>query len=118
MEELKISVAREEPGVVIYNIGFSAPHPPIGPPPDYAVSGEMTEVPASEQTEVVFFEVYKDAEAFSAHLTGAFARFLAKNRHLFATPWQGHPRPEVLYLDPRHGFARQALLDAAAGAGE
>lgn len=109
LEALRDAVQRDEPGTLMYSVGFPAPHPPIGPGPDYGVAGETKTYPAAEQTEVVIMEVYRDAEAFSAHLRGAHADFMAKNRHFFATPWQGHPRPDVSYIDPRFLFARAEI---------
>lgn len=100
VQGLIAAVRENEPGTLVYAVNLPAPHPPIGPPPDYGyVEGiESKPVPA---TELVFFEVYRDARAFSEHLRGAIATFMRDYRHHFATPWQGHPRPEVTYLDPQ-----------------
>ncbi|MFP5246339.1 MAG: hypothetical protein ACLGH0_06560, partial [Thermoanaerobaculia bacterium] len=54
---------------------------------------------------------YRDAEAFSAHLRGPIKQFMLMARDYLQTPWQGHPRPEVTFLDPRGVFAR-AEMDA------
>ncbi len=116
LEKLRTAVEDEEPGTLVYNISFLAPNPPIGPQPDYAVCDDMKVVAPGDQTELVFFEIYRDAEAFSDHLRGPAARFMAQNREFFATPWQGRPRPETIFLDPRHTFVRSALVETAAAA--
>jgi hypothetical protein len=38
LEELAARVKRGEPGTLLYSVSLPAPHPPIGPPPDYPVS--------------------------------------------------------------------------------
>lgn len=115
LAELKAALESEEPGTLMFSFSFPAPHPPIGPPPEYAVAGEERVIPLGDQKEVVFFEVYRDAQAFSEHLRGPFRRFLDQHRHFFHTPWQGHPRPETVYLDPRSVFVRSDLTRSGAG---
>ena len=115
LEALTTAVKSEEPDTLMFSVSAPAQHPPIGPPPEYAVDHAMSHadlsIPPSEQREVVFFEVYRDAEAFGKHLRGPFADFLTKYRHLFQTPWQGHPRPETIYLDFQSLFVRSALVE-------
>ena len=115
LDELTEAVERQEPGTLIFSVNVPAPHPPIGPPPEYAVAGDITSIPLSEQKEIVFFEVYRDAEAFSAHLNGPFSEFLTHNRHFFHTPWQGHPVPVTIYLEPQSWFVRSALAGSKVG---
>lgn len=109
LEELAARVKRGEPGTLLYSVSLPAPHPPIGPPPDYAVSYDPGLPTNGHGNELVFFEVYRDAEAFSEHLRGPFSEFLDGNRDHFVTPWLGHPRPETTYLDPHSIFVRSAL---------
>lgn len=109
IEELTAAVASQEPGTLTYAVSLPAPHPPIGPPPEYAVSHDPDVIRPVAQTEIVFFEVYRDAEALSDHLRGAVKEFMRKNLDHFATPWQGHPRPEVIHLHPTGIFGRAAL---------
>ncbi len=109
VERLASAVRDGEPGTLLYSVHFPAPCPPIGPPPDYAVSHDPAVAGSVDLNELVFFEVYRDAEAFSAHLRGAVRDFMRDHRHHFLTPWQGHPRPEVVYLDPQSLFVRSAL---------
>lgn len=106
LNALTAAVRSDEPGTLMYSVSVPAPHPPIGPPPEYAVDDDPTAIRPVDPTEIVFFEVYRDAQAFSDHLRGAIVDFMTKNRDVFATPWQGHPRPEVTYLDPKEIFAR------------
>jgi quinol monooxygenase YgiN len=113
LEGVVAEVEAREPGTLMFSVGFPAPNPPIGPPPEYSVYPDVHEArPDDAQTELVFFEIYRDAEAFSAHLRGPFADFLEKNRNFFATPWQGHPRPQTTFLEPRSAFVRAALNES------
>jgi quinol monooxygenase YgiN len=109
IEELTAAVAGREPGTLAYSVSLPAPHPPIGPPPEYAASHDPEVIRPVDRTEIVFFEVYRDAEALSEHLRGPVKEFMRQNRDFFATPWQGHPRPEVIHLDPRGIFGRAEL---------
>jgi quinol monooxygenase YgiN len=113
LEELTAAVKNQEPGTLLYSASLPASHPPIGPPPDYRVSDDPEAALTAEASAVLFFEIYRDAEAFSEHLRGAFNAFLDQYRDYFDTPWQGHPRPETTYLDPRTLFVRSALAGAA-----
>ena len=114
VRELTAAVAERESGTLVYSVNLPGTHPPIGPPPDYAYV-EGVESPEAPRTELVFFEVYRDARAFSEHLRGPAAEFMKTYRHYFQTPWQGHPRPEVTYLDPRALFARELRVAAEEG---
>jgi len=109
LERLTSAVRDREPGTLLYSVHHPAPSPPIGPPPDYRVSDDPEVVGSPDRNELVFFEVYRDAEAFSEHLRGAVRDFMRDHRHYFLTPWQGHPRPDVVYLDPQSLFVRSAL---------
>jgi uncharacterized protein len=109
LEHLATAVRDREPGTLLYSVHLPAHCPPIGPPPEYAVSHDPSAVGSAERNELVFFEVYRDAEAFSEHLRGSVRDFMRDYRHHFFTPWQGHPRPEVVYLDPQSLFVRSAL---------
>lgn len=110
LAELSAAIEDQEPGTLMFSVSLPGTHPPIGPPPDYSVSDDPEVIVPPEQTELVFFEVYRDAEAFRAHLLGPAAEFRRKSREFFKTPWQGHPRPEVTHLDPRSTFVRSALV--------
>ena len=82
LTELARKVTEGESGTLAYAVHLSAPSPPdaagapIEPPPP--------PIPLDQQADVVFFEVYRDAEAFHDHLTGTvFTGFLDANRHHF-----------------------------------
>ena len=112
LEQLTADVRSQEPGTLSFAVYLPAPYPPIGPPPDYEVSKDPEVLVPREHNELIFFEVYQDAEAFSAHLRGPATKFRYEKRDFFVTPWQGYPRPEVLYLDPQSAFVRSALIPA------
>lgn len=107
VRELTAAVRENEPGTLVYAVTLPAPHPNIGPPPDYAYVDGIEKKPV-EAAELVFLEVYRDERAFSEHLRGPVVEFMKRVRHHFATPWQGHPRPEVTYLDPQTLLVREA----------
>ena len=113
IEALTAAVREREPGALVFTVSVPGPHPPIGPPPDYPVDSDPTLRRPVPATELLFFEVYRDAEAFSEHLRGPAGAFMVRNAHFFDTPWQGHPRPEVTYLDPRSVLVREAIEEAA-----
>lgn len=102
---LVTAVRRDEPGTLVFAASLPAPPPPIGPPPDYAVHHELASAPAPA-THLVFLEVYRDEEAFGAHLRGPFLAFMDEELDHFEAPWQGRARPEVTYLDARAVLAR------------
>ena len=112
VEKLAAAVKEQEPGTLVFCVNLPAPHPPIGPPPEYAVSDDPEAIRPVEDNELVFFEVYRDAEAYSAHLRGPATQFRRDQIDHFVTPWQGNPRPEVLYLDPQSVFVRAALASS------
>jgi quinol monooxygenase YgiN len=112
VDALAAAVREGEPGALVFTVSVPAPHPPIGPPPEYGVVDDPSLVRPVPATELLFFEVYRDAEAFSRHLRGAAGEFLKRNAHFFDTPWQGHPRPEVTYLDPQSVLVREAIAEA------
>lgn len=113
LQELSASVKRDEPGTLLFSVNVPTGNPPIGPPPEYAVDKAVSDaewkIAPDKQSEIVFFEVYRDAEAFGKHLSGPFADFLKTYRHFFQTPWQGHPRPETIYLDPKLCYVNATL---------
>ncbi len=114
VRELAAAVREKEPGTLVYSVNLPGTHPPIGPPPDYAPV-EGIESRPGDPTDLVFLEFYRDARAFSEHLRGPVVEFMKNYRHFFATPWQGHPRPEVTYLDPQALFVRESMIPAEEG---
>jgi quinol monooxygenase YgiN len=114
IDALGAAVRDQEPGALVFSVSLPGPHPPIGPPPEYAVDPDPSLLRPVPHSELVFFEVYRDPESFSRHLRGAAAAFLERNAHFFETPWQGHPRPEVIYLDPQSLLVREAVAEKQA----
>lgn len=108
LDHLREEVEQNEPGTLVFSIGSPGEGPPVGPPPEYEVAELAPPAAPPAVQELVFIEVYTDAHAFAAHLRGSFATFLDRHRHHFATPWQGHPRPSVTWLDPRWVMARHS----------
>lgn len=111
LDALVSEVKRQEPGTLMYTVSLRTSSPPIGPPPDYQVfhSHSFQDLP-DKPTEIVFFEMYRDAEAFSEHLKGPALFFIAKYREYFQTPYQGQVRPETMYLDLNGGFIREHMM--------
>lgn len=109
VDRLVAAVRADEPGTLLYSVLLPAPHPPVGPPPDYEISDDPDARGSVAPNELVFFEIYRDDEAFAAHLRGALSEFMTRYRDYFVTPWQGHPRPETMLLEPRGLFVRQGV---------
>lgn len=71
LKKLACQVEQEEEGTLIYLI-----HTPVMSSPS---------LPAVSPLEVIFYEVYKDEQAFQAHLDGAFKKFTREHADLFQT---------------------------------
>ncbi len=86
LQAVAAKVQAAEPGTLVYSVHLAAAPPltaenePKRPQPEA--------IPHDQQTEVVFFEVYADAQAFADHVNGpTFAEFLDTNRkHFYADP--------------------------------
>jgi quinol monooxygenase YgiN len=111
LQALTDAVRSQEAGTLMYSVHVPAPHPPIGPPPDYEVNTDPDLAQPIPPKDLIFFEVYRDVDAYSEHLRGAVNDFMRINRDYFETPWQGHPRPETTYLDPRLLFVRGDIAE-------
>lgn len=105
LKALADDVREHEPDTLLYTVHVHAPNPldprrrPLRPPP--------TPIPASRQPEVVFFEAYRDAEAFARHVDGPiFTRFRVDYLHYFVEDASnpGWPRPETSFLTRLAGF--------------
>src|SRR5206468_11363680 len=83
LEELTTDVRSREPGTLMYSVHMPAPHPPMGPPPEYEVCSDPDLAQPIPPTELVFFEVYRDAEAYGEHLRGAVNDFMVRYRDYF-----------------------------------
>ncbi|GEM_PF-4472223 len=106
VEELIATIRRDEPGTLVFASTVPCEVPPIGPPPEYRLHPELTETEGTP-AQLVFIEVYRDHEAYQAHLLGPFMKFIDAQLEHFETPWQGRIRPKVMYLDARSILLRQ-----------
>jgi quinol monooxygenase YgiN len=107
LRDVATIVQAQEPGTLVYSVHLSAASPlcadrnPLHPPP--------TGVPPELQTEVIFFEVYADADAFAAHVNGPiFTSFRTANIQYFyedpANP--GWPNTDTPFLERLAAFFR------------
>nr|WP_294934759.1 antibiotic biosynthesis monooxygenase [uncultured Flavobacterium sp.] len=96
LKALALKVKADEPDTLVYLMHtpdfseISLPTPPAG--------------------EVVFYEIYKNKEAFTAHVSGlTFTDFVKNYGHLFLSNYgQPYVTLELLYL--QEGFIRQGIL--------
>ncbi|MFT6620256.1 MAG: quinol monooxygenase YgiN [Limisphaerales bacterium] len=107
LKEVASHYEEVEPGTLVYCVNLSTAKPldpnlqPADPPPPA--------IPSADQTEVVFVENYRDAEAFAAHVNGEpvtefRTRYL---KHFIEAPDQpGWPKRETLLLEEQSGFSR------------
>lgn len=107
LQSLAAKVEAAEEHTLLYRVHLQANYPldnkfdPLDPP--------APNIPLSEQKEVVFVEVYKDAEAFSEHVKGTiFNEFLRSTLHYFQPdPTRGGwPVTENSMLGLQSGFER------------
>ncbi|MFT6100924.1 MAG: quinol monooxygenase YgiN [Arenicella sp.] len=100
-------IQSKELGTLMYLIHLEAPFPldssgrVIMPPPSL--------IPNDQQTDITFIEVYKDADAFSAHINGSiFLDFLYENLKYFEEDPEkpGWPVTETHVLELDAGFIR------------
>lgn len=104
-------VERCETGTLMYSVHLPALNPLAAtgrsgttPPP----------IPPGNQPEVVFFEIYKDADAFAAHLGGAaFQNFVHRYLHCFYIDPTNPKMPlaDTSYLDRQAAFIRPEAED-------
>jgi quinol monooxygenase YgiN len=96
LQELASAVEQGEPFTWMYTI-----HTP---------NLAETNLPTPPATEVVFFSVFQDADAFEKHLTGPiFQDWAAKYMSLFLTNWD-HLFVLAEYLDRQAGFVREEMV--------
>ena len=101
---------RSEPGTLWYSVNLPAAAPldadrrPLEPPP--------SPIPSAAQNEIVFFEIYRDAEALSAHIHGpVFTEFRKANLHHFVERENnpGWVDSQVTFLDPQSSLLQSGL---------
>ncbi len=109
---LAAKVEASEEGTLMYRVHLEAGSP-FASKAD-AEDSSAQAIPLSEQKEVIFVEVYEDAEAFSRHLKGkVFNEFRNSTAHYFEPDPEkgGRPVTVTTYLDLQSGFVRAALQD-------
>lgn len=96
--ELAARVREREPDTLTYLV-----HTP------FLGDARLQALPPSDASSLVFFEVYRDADAFVRHLNGpVFSDFVAQYGDLFVQV-NGKPYTTVEFLTQRAGFVRRAL---------
>lgn len=102
LTQLAENVRANEPGTLTYLVHT---HDPDGPP--------LPSLPPADPLSILFFETYRDADAFAAHVKGAdFGNFVRDHGALFVPGNDGKPYRTVEFLTPHAGFARPAELAA------
>jgi predicted enzyme related to lactoylglutathione lyase/quinol monooxygenase YgiN len=97
IRELASAVAANEPDTLAYLVHF----PWAGP-------GGLETLPPPQPGTVVFFETYRNVDAFHAHVNGpVFTNFVARHGELFVAA-NGKPFIFVEFLAQGAGFAREA----------
>lgn len=112
LENLAPLVKENEPGTLMYLVNLEAKSPlnsnlqPASPPP--------LPIPLDQQKAVIFIEMYKDAEAFSQHISGSvFTAFRADNNNYFIAdaPMTSTFRADTSFLARQSGFVREEALN-------
>ena len=107
VQRLAARVQAEEPDTLTYLV-----HAPL------LDDARLQSLPPQGPLSLLFFEVYRDADAFLRHLNGVvFTDFVARHGHLFVSS-NGRPFATVQFLFLHAGFSRlQPPAAAAAHAG-
>lgn len=106
LSRLVADVRAQEPETLVYMVHMSRPD-----------DGELQSLPPADPASVLFFEVYRDVQAFQRHLNGpAFQGFVTEHGGLFVAA-NGRPFTVVEFLTMRDGFIRPGQKERAAGAG-
>ncbi len=104
LEQVAGDVHAHEPDTLIYLV-----HAPL--------ASSLQSLPPSDPGSVLFFEVYRNAQAFQAHVTGpTFTTFVEKHGGLFVAA-NGKPFTFVEFLRRRTGFIRPSEAASAPTAG-
>ncbi|MCG5075084.1 VOC family protein [Paraburkholderia tagetis] len=105
LRELARDVEREEPDTLTYLV-----HRP------WHGTAQLQTLPPVDPLNVLFFETYRNADAFLRHVSGpVFTRFVQQHGHLFVQS-DGKPFTTVEFLETRAGFVRTTQVCAVAGA--
>jgi hypothetical protein len=93
--KLAAEVAAQEPGTLTYLMHT--------PRPD---EGDLITTPPADPLSLLFFETYRDADAFDAHVNGPlFTEFVKNHGDLFIQAKGGGPNTTVMFLTQQAGFA-------------
>ncbi len=93
--QLVAQVRAAEPDTLVYFV-----HKPVAP------GDALQSLPPPAPNSLLFFEAYRDADAFHRHVNGAiFTRFVADHGGLFICA-NGKPFTFVEFLTLEHGFMR------------
>jgi hypothetical protein len=104
LEQVARDVHDLEPDTLVYLV--HAPHTPRG----------LQSLPPSDPSSVLFFEVYRSAQAFHDHVNGpTFTAFVEKHGGLFVAA-NGKPFTFVEFLQRRAGFIRATEIEGPPGA--
>lgn len=105
LEALKAAAAEvlaREPHTLTYRIHVASADSSLQP------------LPPRDRFSILFFETYRNADAFRAHLNGpTFTAFVRDHGHLFVPAADGKPYTTVDFLSLHAGFTREE--DAAVG---
>lgn len=95
LRELARDVEREEPDTLTYLVHGA-----------WHGAAELQTLPPSDPLKVVFFETYRNAEAFQRHVNGpVFTKFVQQHGSLFVQS-NGKPFTTVEFLETHAGFVR------------
>lgn len=93
-----------EPGTLIYLVHTA-----------HAGDDGLQSLPPSQPGLLLFFEMYRDPQAFLEHVNGPiFTAFVRDHGHLFVPDAQGSPYTTVTFLARRAGFVRAPTAARAA----
>ncbi|RDU98009.1 VOC family protein [Trinickia dinghuensis] len=105
LRELAIAVEQEEPDTLTYLVN----RPFRGDP-------RLQSLPPDDPLTVLFFETYRNADAFDKHVNGAvFTSFLKRCGQFFIQK-NGQPFTFVEFLETRAGFVRTTDVSTASAA--
>ena len=112
IEELVGEVKESEKDTLMYRVSFKA----RSPLDSYSnvLNFNPGDIPPGELSEVIFLEIYKDAQAFSNHVKGkVFNDFRKKTlEHFQLDPMkEGWPLTDTEFLRFEGGFFRDALCE-------
>lgn len=102
LTEAAEAVRANEPNTLTYRV-----HLQHRDPPHVDASRALQSLPPVDPLSILFFEVYRDAQAFHDHLTGpVFTRFVREHGALFVQAGGGGPYTTVNFLTLHAGFTR------------